>query len=101
MFRWKPWKMQRFFITNKKERKPKESTDWENMQNKSYYRANIWLIGWQLNQTSLSNKQNSFSSLKIEGATELDYKHAKRTWKIFNIKNLDDYHDLYVWKWYI
>ena len=53
-------------------------------------------VGGKLKQTSLSNKQNSFSSSKIEGANELDCKYAKRTRKIFNIKNLGDYHDLVV-----
>ena len=31
-----------------------------------------------------------------EGITDEDYKHAQKVWKEFNIKNLDEYHDLYV-----
>ena len=32
----------------------------------------------------------------MEGITDADYVHAKRVWKDFQIKNLGEYHDLYV-----
>ena len=32
----------------------------------------------------------------MEGITDADYRHTKRVWKDFKIKNLGDYHDLYV-----
>ena len=32
----------------------------------------------------------------MEDITDADYKHAKKIWKDFKIKNLSDYHDLYV-----
>ena len=32
----------------------------------------------------------------MEGITDIDYRHAKRVFKYFNNKNLDDYHDLCV-----
>ena len=32
----------------------------------------------------------------MEGFTNVNYKHAKRVWKNFKIKNLGKYHDLYV-----
>ena len=32
----------------------------------------------------------------MEGITDIDYRHAKRVFKYFNNKNLDDYHDLFV-----
>ena len=32
----------------------------------------------------------------MEDITDADYEHAKRVWKDFKIKNLGEYHDLYV-----
>ena len=32
----------------------------------------------------------------MEDITASDYMHAKRVWKDFKIKNLDEYHDFYV-----
>ena len=32
----------------------------------------------------------------MEGITSVDYRHAKRVYKEFKLKNLGDYHDLYV-----
>ena len=30
----------------------------------------------------------------MEDFFDADYKHAKRVWKNFNMKNVDEYHDL-------
>ena len=35
-------------------------------------------------------------SFSIECITDEDYEHAERVWKDFKLKNLDDYHDLYL-----
>ena len=32
----------------------------------------------------------------MEDITDVDYKYAKRVFKVFNNKNVCDYHDLYV-----
>ena len=32
----------------------------------------------------------------MEGTTDVDYRHAKSVFKIFNNKNIGEYHDLYV-----
>ena len=40
--------------------------------------------------------QKRVSNLNIEDITASDYMHTKRDWKDVKIKNLDDYHDLYV-----
>ena len=32
----------------------------------------------------------------MEGITSVDYRHAKRVYKGFKLKNLGNYHDLYV-----
>ena len=49
---------------------------------------------WEkFDETSLPNKD---SSLNMEDITDIDYRHAKRVFKIFNKKNISDYNDLYV-----
>ena len=47
-------------------------------------------------ETSLPDKEAFYSSLTMEDITDVDYRHAKRVFKIFNNKNLGDYHVLYV-----
>ena len=32
----------------------------------------------------------------MEDITDMDYMHAKRVFKIFNNKNIGDYHNLYI-----
>ena len=44
----------------------------------------------------LHDKDAFHSSLNIEDITNVDYRHAKRVYKKCNIKNLGEYHDLYV-----
>ena len=44
----------------------------------------------------MPNKKEFYSSINIEDITDVDYRHAKRVFKIFNNKNVGDYHDLYV-----
>ena len=43
-----------------------------------------------------SEKEDFYSQLNIQGITNEDYAHVKRTCKDFEIRNLGDYHDLYV-----
>ena len=47
-------------------------------------------------ETLLPNKEDFYSSLNMEGITDVDYRHAEKVYKEFNNKNLVDYHDLYV-----
>ena len=52
---------------------------------------------WEkFNETSLPEKEDFYSHLNIEDITDADYAHAKRVCKDFEIKNLGEYHDLYV-----
>ena len=37
-----------------------------------------------------------YSKLNLSGISECDYDHAQRVWKAFGMKNLGDYHDLYL-----
>ena len=51
----------------------------------------------RFDETLLPEKKKDFySNLNMEDITDADYKHAKRVWNDFEIKNLGCYHDLYV-----
>ena len=50
----------------------------------------------RFNDESLPNKEYFYSELNKVGITDEDHKHAQKVWKEFNIKNLSEYHDLYV-----
>ena len=50
----------------------------------------------KFNERSLPEKEDFYSHLNIEDITDADYAHAKRVCKNFEIKNLGEYHDLYV-----
>ena len=47
-------------------------------------------------ETLLPNKKDFYSSLNMEGITNVDYRYAKRVFKNFNNRNIGDYHDSYV-----
>jgi len=50
----------------------------------------------KFNEQSLPLKEDFYSSLNYNKISEEDYKHARRIWRIFDIKSLGEYHDLYV-----
>ena len=47
-------------------------------------------------ETPLPDKKGFYSKLDLEDITDKDYEHAQKVWKVFGIKNLGGYHDLYV-----
>ena len=52
---------------------------------------------WErFNETSFADKEAFYSKLNEEGISNIDYSHGQKIWKIFEIKNLGEYHDLYV-----
>ena len=52
---------------------------------------------WEkFNETTLSGKEGFYSNLNMEDITDADYMHAKRVCEDFEIKNLGEYHDLYL-----
>ena len=50
----------------------------------------------RFNDEQLPSKEQFYSRLSEEDITLDDYKKAKQIWKHFNIKNMGDYHDLYL-----
>ena len=56
-----------------------------------------FVCSWKrFDETSSPEKKFFFSNLNMEDITDAHYKHAKRVWKGFKIKNLGEHHDLYV-----
>ena len=47
-------------------------------------------------EESLPDKESFYSELNKEGITDEDYAHAQKVRDTFKIKNLGEYHDLYV-----
>ena len=50
----------------------------------------------KFDETLIPDKEAFYSELNKEGITDEDYAHAQKVWKVFEIKNLGEYHDLYV-----
>ena len=47
-------------------------------------------------ETELPSIDKFYPKLYLKDTSKEDYRHTQRVWSIFNIKNLDKYHDLYV-----
>ena len=50
----------------------------------------------RLDEILLPNKEAFYSTLNMEDITDVDYRHAKRVFKVFNNKNMGGYLD-FVW----
>ena len=52
---------------------------------------------WErFDETELSNKESFYRELNKEDINDEDHAHAQKVWEVFKIKNLGEYHDLYV-----
>ena len=52
---------------------------------------------WErFNQTSLPNEESFSRNLNMENIDDIDYRHGNNVFKRFKLKNLGEYHDLYV-----
>ena len=50
----------------------------------------------KFNEKELPTIDNFYSKLNSSGISKEDYAHAKKLWRFFKIKDLGDYHDVYV-----
>ena len=56
-----------------------------------------YMDSWEkFNETALPPKKDFYSNLNLENISDEDYAHAQKVWDVFKIKNLGEYHDLYV-----
>ena len=58
-----------------------------------YEYADTWET---FSEISLPNKEDFYSNLNMEDISDIDYRHANNVFKVFNLENLGDYHDLYI-----
>ena len=47
-------------------------------------------------ETALPPASSFYSKLNMSGVSDQDYEHACKVWRDFEIKNLGEYHDLYL-----
>ncbi len=50
----------------------------------------------RFNETQIPSKENFYNKLNNSHIPDKDYEHAQNVWKKYNIKNLGEYHDLYL-----
>ena len=56
-----------------------------------------YMDSWErFDETLLPDKETFYSSLNMEDITDIVYRHANRVFKKFKLKNVGEYHDLYV-----
>ena len=56
-----------------------------------------YIDSWErFDENTIPPKEAFYSKLNLENITDKDYEHVKKVWEAFEIKNLGEYHDLYV-----
>ena len=56
-----------------------------------------YIDSWErFNENIMTPKEAFYSELNLENITDKDYEHVKKVWVAFEIKNLGEYHELYV-----
>ena len=58
-----------------------------------YEYIDIWE---KLNQNTIPPKEAFYIELNLESISDAGYEYVKKVWEAFEIKNLGEYHDLYV-----
>ena len=55
------------------------------------------MLSWdKFEESQLPPIESFYSNLNMSNVIEGDYEHAQRVWKEFRIRNLGEYHDLYL-----
>ena len=47
-------------------------------------------------ETTLPPESSFYSNLNMSGVSDTDYEHACKVWREFGIRNMGEYHDLYL-----
>ena len=56
-----------------------------------------YMDNWErFDETSLPDNESFYSSLNMENIDDIDYRHGNNMFKKFKLKNLGEYHDLYM-----
>ena len=55
-----------------------------------------YVDNWEKFNKTLPDKEDFYSHLNMEDITDANYTHGERVCKDFEIKDLGEYHDLYV-----
>ena len=56
-----------------------------------------YMVSWErFDENIIPPKEAFYSELNLDNITDEDYEHVKKVWETFEIKNLGEYHDLYV-----
>ena len=56
-----------------------------------------YIDSWErFDENTIPPKEAFYSELNLENMTDKDYEHVKKVWEAFGIKNIGEYHDLYV-----
>ena len=56
-----------------------------------------YMSSWdKFDRTNIPQKEAFYSKLNMSGINNCEYARAQKVWKEFNIKNLGEYHDLYL-----
>ena len=63
---------------------------------KSEVRFQSFPVSLRGGSLSLRDKNSFYSELNKEGVTDEEYEHAQKVWEVLKIKNLGEYHELYV-----
>ena len=70
--------------------------DLQLMKQKGVYPYDYMNSSDKFNETKLPNKEDFYSILNDENISDDQYNHAKNVWNTFNLKNIGEYHDLYL-----
>ena len=55
------------------------------------------MTSWdKFEETRLRPNEAFHSNLNMSDISKYDYEHAQKVWKVFGLKNLREYHDIYL-----
>ena len=74
----------------------KEHNKFDLLLRKGVYRYEYMESWKRFKEESFPDKEYFYNERNNEHITDEDYEHAQKVWCTFNIKHLDEYHDLYV-----